>query len=285
MVRARTQGFALGAFNVDNQETLISIARAAAKYKAPLMIEITQGEVEAMGIQNVRDMVDNYNREYGIEMYINLDHSPTVESAVAAIEAGYEFIHIDISQSNKNATDKEIIDATKYVVEKAKLTGASVESEAHYFQGGSNVFTKAFDYEEVKKTFSTPKGVAKFVQETGIDTYAVAVGNLHGKYPVPKILDLDLLAQIRGAVDCNLSLHGGSGTPGHYFEGAIKIGVSKINVNSDMRYAYRKSLEKILAEHPDEYAIIKINQEIYDSVQAVVESKLVYYNAAGKALA
>lgn len=285
VTRAREQKFALGAFNIDNQETLVSIVRALQKHSAPALVEITDGEVKAMGLANVRDMVTNYKREMGVELYINLDHSPSVEEAKAGIDAGFEFIHIDISQSNHNASDEEIIAATKEVVEYAKKTGAIVESEAHYFGGSSNLHTETIDYEEVKKTFSTPEGVKEFVEATGIDTYAVAIGNLHGKYPVPKILDLELLQRIRGVVDCNLSLHGGSGTPGHYFEEAIKIGIQKININSDMRIAYRQTLEKILREHPDEVAILKINQEVYDAVQAVVEEKLSHYNSIGKAVA
>lgn len=98
MARAREQHFALGAFNLDNQETLIAVARAAAKKKAPVLVEISQGEVNALGLDNVRDMVDNYKAQYGIEIFINLDHSPSVEAAKAGIDAGFEFIHIDISQ-------------------------------------------------------------------------------------------------------------------------------------------------------------------------------------------
>lgn len=285
VLRAREQHFALGAFNIDNQETLVAVARAANKHNAPLLVEITDGEVKAMGLANVRDMVTNYRREFGVEMYINLDHSPSVEEAKAGIDAGFEFIHIDISQSNHDATDEEIIAATKEVVDYAKNTGALVESEAHYFAGSSNLHTETIDYEEVKKTFSTPEGVRSFVEATGVDTYAVAVGNLHGKYPVPKVLDLELLKRIRNSVDCNLSLHGGSGTPGHFFEKAVNTGVQKININSDMRIAYRTALEKVLREHPDEVAILKINQEVYDAVQAVVEEKLQYFNSIGKAVA
>lgn len=282
--RAHEQHFALGAFNIDNQETLVSIARAAQKHNAPLLVEITDGEVKAMGLANVRDMVTNYKREFGVEIYINLDHSPSVEEAKAGIDAGFEFIHIDVSQSNHNATDQEIIDATREVVEYAKKTGAIVESEAHYFAGSSNVHTETIDYDEVRKTFSTPEGVKAFAEATGIDTYAVAIGNLHGKYPVPKILDLELLQRIRNEVGCNLSLHGGSGTPGHYFEDAVKIGVQKVNINSDMRIAYRSTLEKVLREHPDEVAILKINQEVYDAVEAVVAEKLTHFNSIGKAV-
>ena len=283
MSRARSEHFALGAFNLDDQETLIAVARAAKNKKSPVLVEVSKGEVDAIGLENVRDMVDNYKAEYGLEIYINLDHSPSVADAIAGIEAGFEFIHIDISQAKHDATEEEIIAETIKVVEAAKLTGALVESEPHYFGGGSNVFTQNIDYEEVKKTFSTPEHAKAFVSATGIDTYAAAIGNLHGKYPVPKILDLELLQRIRSATECNISLHGGSDTPGHYFVDAVRIGVSKININSDMRFAYRKTLEKVLAENPTEFAVVKLMDKVIDAVQAVVESKIDMFNSAGKA--
>ena len=284
MQRTRSQGFAVGAFNIDNQETLIAVARAAQKLDSPVLVEVSDGEVRAMGLENVRDMVDNYKDEYGIEMFLNLDHSPSVEAAKKAIDAGYEFIHIDISQANHDATDEEIVLKTKEVVDYASFTGALVESEPHYFGGSSNVHDEAINYDEIRKTFSTPEGARAFVEATGIDTFAAAIGNLHGKYPVPKELDLELLRQIRSAIDCQISLHGGSGTPSHYFEEAAKIGVSKININSDMRYAFRKSLEKVLADNPDEYAIVKLMPEVYGAVQAVVEEKIQSFGSAGKAV-
>ncbi len=284
MQRTRHQGFAVGAFNIDNQETLIAIAKAAQKLQSPVLVEVSDGEVKAMGLENVRDLVDNYRDEYDIEMYINLDHSPTVEDCKRAIDAGYEFIHIDISQANKEANTEEIIKGTREVVEYAKFTGALVESEPHYFGGSSNLHKEAIDYEEIKKTFSTPQGSLDFVERTGIDTFAAAVGNLHGKYPVPKELDLALLQAIREAIPCQISLHGGSGTPLHYFEEAARIGVSKININSDMRFVFRKTLEKVLADNPDEYAIVKLMPEVYSAVQTVVEEKILAFGSKGKAV-
>ena len=159
-----------------------------------MLVEVSQGEVDAIGLANLRDLVDNYRAELGIEMYVNLDHSPSVEAAKAGIDAGFEFIHIDLSQAKRDATDDEIIAATREVVAYARTTGALVESEPHYFGGSSNVHTEDIDYEEIRKTFSTPEGARAFVDATGIDTFAAAVGNLHGRYPVPKQLDLELLA-------------------------------------------------------------------------------------------
>ena len=282
MARSRSEHFAVGAFNIDNQETLIAIARGAAKKNAPVIIQLSKGEVDAIGYQNARCLVDNYKEEYGVEMYINLDHSPTVEDAIKGIDAGFEFIHIDISQANKDATVDEIIEGTKKVVEYAKFTGALVESEPHYFGGSSNVHEESIDYEEIKKTFSTPEGARDFVERTGIDTFAAAVGNLHGSYPVPKELDLGLLQQVRDAIPCQISLHGGSGTPGHFFEEAAKIGVSKVNINSDMRKVFRDTLVQILTDNPEEYAVVKLMGQVIDAVQVVVESKIDVFNSAGK---
>jgi fructose-bisphosphate aldolase class II len=281
--KARMEHFALGAFNLDNQETLIAVARAAARKKAPVLVEVSKGEVDALGLDNIRDMVDNYKAEFAIEMYVNLDHSPSVEDAIQGIEAGFECIHIDISQADHDATDQDIIYKTKQVVDAAKLTGALVEAEPHYFGGSSNLHLEAINMEEIRKTFSTPEGAKAFVEATGIDTFAAAIGNLHGLYQVPKTLDLELLAKIRQAIECNISLHGGSGTPPHYFIEAVKIGITKININSDMRVVYRQTLEKVLSENKTEYAVIKLMDTVITAVQSVVESKIDMFNSSGKA--
>ncbi len=282
--RAKHEHFALGAFNIDDQATLRAVCQAARKKNAPILVEASQGEVDSMGLDNIRDMVDNFKRAYGIEIYINLDHSPSVEACKAGIDAGFEFIHIDISQANHDATEEAIIAATREVVDYAKFTGALVESEPHYFGGSSNLHSEKIDYDEIKKTFSTPEGSADFVTATGIDTFAAAIGNLHGKYPVPKKLDLELLKIIRDAIPCHISLHGGSGTPGHYFKTAVEIGVTKININSDMRVAYRDTLVEQLKANPHEYAVVKLMDKVIDSVCEVVESKIDVFNSAGKAI-
>ena len=285
MATARVEKWAFGAFNLDDEPTLKAVALAAKAKNAPVLVEVSAGEVSDIGIENVRDMVDNFRYEYGVEMYINLDHSPSVADAKKGIDAGYEFIHIDVSQANHEATDEEIIAATREVVDYARFTGAIVESEPHYFGGSSNLHTETIDYDEIKKTFSTPSGAKAFVEATGVDTFAAAVGNLHGKYPVPKKLNLELLQLIRNTIDCNISLHGGSGTPGHFFESAVAIGVTKVNINSDMRIAYRRALEKALADNEAEYSVAKlINKYVVPEVQKVVEEKLSTFNSSGKAL-
>lgn len=283
--RSRDQHFSVGAFNMDNQDVLIAISRAAQKMKSPVLVEVTHDEVTAIGIQNVRDLVENCKREYGIEMYINLDHGRSVEVSKQAIDVGFEFIHIDISQVNHDASMDEIIEKTREVVEYAKITGAVVEGEPHYFGGSSNVHKEDIDYEEIKKYFTKPEEAKSFIEETGVDIFAAAIGNLHGKYPVPKILDIELLKQIRATIPDRacLSLHGGSGTPLNYFGEAAQNGISKVNINSDLRYTYRTNLEKVLAENPDQFAVVKIMEPVRQALQAVVEEKIVALGSAGKA--
>ena len=285
MQRSCDQNFSIGAFNMDNQDVLIAISRAAKKLNSPVLVEVTHDEITAIGIQNVRDLVDNYKAEYGIEMYVNLDHGRSVEVSKRAIDAGFEFVHIDISQANHDASDEEIISQTREVVEYAKHTGAIVEGEPHYFGGSSNVHSENIDYEEIKKFFTKPEEASTFIEKTGIDIYAVAIGNLHGKYPVPKILDIELLKQIRNEVQSRvyLSLHGGSDTPLHYFGEAAQNGISKVNVNSDLRYTYRTNLEKVLADNPDQFAVVKIMEPVRKEVQAVVEEKIVALGSVNKA--
>ncbi len=281
--RSKAEKFAFGSFNADNQETIKAIAQAAAAKKSPALVEVSDGEVRAIGLANLRDMIDNYKAELGVELYLHLDHSPSVEAAKAGVDAGFESIHIDLSQAKKDASVEEITAAAKEVVDYAKKTGAIVESEPHYFGGGSNVFKEAFDYEEIKKFFTKPEEAKTFCANTGIDTYAVAIGNLHGLYPVPKQLDISLLRQIRSSLDCYLSLHGGSGTPEDQFKAAAANGINKININSELRKAFRTTLEEQLKAKPDEFAVVKLIDKVIAAVQAVVEGKMDIFGSSGKA--
>ncbi len=113
MLRAHQQKFAVGAFNIDSQDILISVIKAAAELRAPVIINLSEAEVEAIGLENARDLVDNYKEQYGVEAYLNLDHGPSVRLAKEAIDAGFEFVHIDISQHDHGASLEEIIKKSK----------------------------------------------------------------------------------------------------------------------------------------------------------------------------
>jgi fructose-bisphosphate aldolase, class II len=281
MARSRAEGFAVGAFNVDNLETLLAVARAAQATAAPAFIEASASEVAVLGLANLRGIVDNLIDELGVELYLNLDHAPSVDAAVAAIDAGFELVHIDISQADHHAADATVVAATRTVVAHARTTGALVEGELRYLRGSSTLHRLPPDPEAVAASLSSPDSARAFIDATGIDTFAVGIGNLHGLYSQPKTLDLDLLAQIRAAVDAYLSLHGGSGTPDHTYAAAARGGISKINVNSELRYTYRTALEREFAAHPHEFATVKLVGPVIDALQAVVEAKITAFGSAG----
>lgn len=284
MLRAHQQKFAVGAFNIDSQDILISVLKAARELNAPVIINLSESEAEEIGLENARDLVDNYKEEFKVEAYLNLDHGPSVRLAKEAIDLGFEFVHIDISQADHGASLDEIIQKTKQVAEYARFTGAVVESEMHYFAGSSNLHDEEVDYDEIKKTFSDPKSSLEFVHATDIDIFAASVGNLHGSYKAPKQLDLTLLGSVCDALPCSVSLHGGSGTPLFYFEEAAKIGVSKININTDVRVAHRRALEQALKDNPEEYSVMKLMKKVEETTQKVVEEKIKAFGSEGKAL-
>jgi fructose/tagatose bisphosphate aldolase len=230
IARSRVERFAVGAFNADKPETLRAICRAAQAPVAPVLIEVSQ-PVDVFGLENARDVLDNEIDALGIEAYFNFDHAPTVSTAMSAINASFEFVHLDLFQCDPEATGDDVIDATREVVAHAQETGALVEGEPRSLTGSSTLHPDHVDLAAVEASLTTPEQARTFVDATGIDTLAVGIGNVHGRHPAPKRLDLHLLARLRGAVDVNLSLHGGSGARYAVYRGVARGGVSKININ------------------------------------------------------
>jgi fructose-bisphosphate aldolase class II len=285
MARARAERFAVGAFNADSVETVRAICRAAHTMRAPVLIEVSHAEAALIGVANLRAVVDNEVAELGIEAYLNLDHAPTVDAAVAGIEAEFEFVHLDVSQDAPEASNEQIVSTTRHVVRYARLTGALVEGEQRHFAGASTVHGGAADRDAIVSSLSSPGGARAFVDATGIDTLAVGIGNVHGRYPMPTRLNVELLGRIRDAVgpNVNLSLHGGSQIPPYVARASILAGINKVNVNSDLRYAFRSTLEAQLAAHPDEYSATQLFGPVVEAVQHVVEFKIATFGSANKA--
>jgi fructose/tagatose bisphosphate aldolase len=156
-----------------------------------------------------------------------------------------------------------------------------VESELRGFAGSSTVHHTPIERRQVASTLTDPAQARSFVEMTGVDTFAVAIGNLHGRYPTPPHLDLSLLARLRANLDVNLSLHGGSGIPDKELRAAVAGGISKINVNTDLRYTYRSTLQRQLDAHPDEYAVVKLMSPVIDAVQAVAQARIGVFGSEG----
>lgn len=278
--RAQSEGFAVGAFNAANIETVKAIVTAANKLRAPVIIESSSGETKYFGAENLADVVKNYSEEFDLPIFVNLDHAPTEEDVDAGIEAGYELIHFDGSALPL----EENLEITKRVVDKAHAKGLLVEAEIDQIGGGSSKHADQTPEEALKDHVYTPVDkLAEFVRESGIDTLAASFGNLHGVYKSAKNLDFERLAAIRAAVSCFLSMHGGSDIPDDQVRRAIEVGkIVKINVNTEMRLAFRESLEMQLGDS-DEVAAYKLMEPVIGAVEEVVEAKIKLFGSAGKA--
>ena len=280
-LKAQTGGWAIGAFNVDNLEILNAICMAGQRKNSPVMLEFSPGEVGYFGIDNVVDIVENAKEHFGIPILLNLDHAKKVEDCLAAVEKGFDDVHFDGSE----LSFEENVEATKKVVEAARAKGLLVEGEIDKLAGSSEVHTTDVDLEDLKKSYTDPQKAAKFVAETGVDIFAAVFGNVHGTFTNQPDLDFELLRQIREALPATfLSMHGGSGIGAEQVREAIKVGkIVKINVNTELRQAFRDALSLELGENPNEYAYYKLTPDMVAAVAAVVEGKIEVFGSAGKA--
>lgn len=278
--KAKEEKFAIGAFNVGNLETFKAIVQAAANKKSPVIIESSPGETSWMGADNMVDLAKNFSQDFGIPVLVNLDHSETLEDCAKAIEVGYELIHFDGSKLPL----EQNLEIAKKVVEMAHQKGLTVEGEMDHITGSSEVHQGSAADEAAKGQFSDPERAKKFVEDTGIDIFAAFFGNVHGVFAGGgENLHLDILEGIAAALpNTFFSLHGGSGIPDDQVQEAIKRGIVKVNINTEMRQAFRDSLEKTLDKNPDEYAMYKIEPEVLEAVQKIVEHKIDIFGSINK---
>ncbi len=279
--RAKKEGFAIGAFNAGSMETLKAIVGAAKKLASPVIIEASHGEIEYFGIKEFVGVCRALEQSHGVPIIINLDHAPDYDSCVAAIVAGFDYVHFDGSKLSFS----ENVGIARKVVAEAHPREILVEGEIDAIAGSSADHRGEHSTDEIKNAkFTDPEKAAGFVQNTGVDTFASFVGNAHGLYSGQKVLNLDLLKKISQAIpETFLSLHGGSGISAENITAAIKLGVVKINVNSELRVAFRDKLKEVL-DRPEEneVAIYKIMPEAIAAVQEIVEAKINLFGSAGK---
>ncbi len=277
--KAHQQKYAIGAFNAANLETIKAIVQAADHLRSPVIIESSSGETDYIGAENLVDVVENYRQQYQLPILVNLDHSPSEEAADIGINAGYDLIHIDTSEL---PYDQNLQIVTR-VAQKAHAKNLLVEAEVDHITGSSNFHQEGIETQQQQGHYTNPDQALDFVARTGIDTFASFVGNVHGLYlNQPKTLNIPLLQQIAGKVKCFLSLHGGSGIPDGQIQAAISAGIVKININSELRLAYRDSLKQALSQ-TEELAIYKITPPAIATVQKIVEQKILLFGSAGKA--
>lgn len=258
--KARSEKYAIGAFNTNNLEVTKAICAAAKECNAPVIIQVTPGAIEYAGLEEIFDIVKNEIEQTGIEAAIHLDHAKDFETIREAIEVGFRSVMIDGS----SLSFEENVALTKKVVDFAHQKNVSVEGEI------GTLGKEGEDNSETNSNYSKPDEVVKFVELTGIDAVAVSVGNMHGA-PEGEKLNLELLGEIASKVSVPLVLHGSSGLSEEDIMGAREIGVTKINVDTAIRQEFIDSLQDI-PEGTDDYR--DIFQRSMEAIKSLVSEKI-----------
>jgi len=276
--KAQKEKWAIGQFNFSNLEILKAIVGAAKKLKAPVIVGISEGESRFLGMRQAVALVKSHQKE-GLPVFLNLDHGQTLDYIKKVIDSGFDAIHFDGSKLPL----KENIKRTKKVLSLARKSGLLIEGEVGALgTESSKLYKKAFKIEE--KNLTDPKEAAKFVKETGVDTLAVNIGTFHGievSGKNPKIR-IDRLREIKRATKTPLVLHGGSGTSEKDIKAAIKEGVVKININTELRVAYTNTLKKIMKGKSQEVVPYKYLSVVIKAVEKVVAEKIKLFGSANK---
>jgi len=278
LAKAKHQGYAIGAFNAANLETLKAIVNAANQLRSPVIIESSPNETEYIGIDNMVDLVENYRERYKLPILLNLDHGQTEEQVIDAINAGYDLIHFDGSLLDY----QENVEKTSQIAKQAHSRNLLVEAEINHITGSSNFHETKVEEAQQSGQYTDPDQAADFVNRTNVDTLTVFIGNVHGVFQNSPLLDIERLKGINRKVDCWLSLHGGSGIADEQIKAAIQSGIVKININTDLRLAFKQALLKSL-QQSDEAAIYKLTPPAIEAMQKVVEAKIQLFGSVGKA--
>lgn len=276
---AEKKGLAIGHFNISDIGTLKAVAEAARELNAPVIIGTSEGEREFIDVHEAVALIKSLREEHEQEIFINADHTHSLEKAKEAVEAGYDAILFDGGKLSLEENIKQTKEVVQYVKSKSASwrTDILVEGELGYIGASSEILKEIPRGAAVKKAdLTTSEEAARFVKETGVDLLAPAVGNIHGMLENasnPR-LDIERISQIREAAGVPLVLHGGSGITDEDFVMAIKAGISVIHISTELRLAWRKGVERGLKEKPEEIAPYKIMAPAIETIKKIVYNRL-----------
>lgn len=276
---ARDKKVAVGHFNISNLEALWGIFNAAKSLNVPVIIGVSEGERDFVGVQQAAALVKSIREEYNYPIYLNADHTYSFERVKEAIDAGFDSVIVD----GAKLSFEENVAMTKQCVEYARSTGREVlvEAELGYIGQSSKILDALPEGVMLdEKSLTDPAKAKEFVDLTGVDMLAPAVGNFHGmlKGGVDPKLNIERVKAIEDAVGIPLVLHGGSGNSESDFKQAIANGIAIVHINTEIRVAYVNAVKKSLQDHPDEVAPYKVLKPAIQAVQDVVTAKLKQFN-------
>lgn len=255
------EGSAILAANFYNFETLAGILMAAKLRNRPLILQLSESSIQYLGLDIAANMARTALKSFGVEGWLHLDHGSSVEIAHRCLDAGFDSVMIDASEKSF----EENVRITSEVVEIATGYNANVEAELGYVAKLGQV--------QVVSQYTQPEEAKRFVDATGIHALAIAIGSAHGFYKETPKLQLDLLSRIHAATPVALVLHGSSGIPDDQLKEAIARGISKVNLATETKNIFMKTLQKILRDN-EEIDLRKVFPKATDSVVKLISEKL-----------
>lgn len=275
LLDAQKNKYAVGAFNVNNMEIIQAIIDAAEELNSPVIIQASQGGIKYAGIEYIANLGKLAGRNSKVPVALHLDHGTDFDQVMLCIRHGFTSVMIDGSRFPL----EENIAITKKVVDIAHAVGVTVEAELGKIGGTEDHITVS----EKDATFTDPLEAKRFVEETGVDYLAVAVGTAHGVYKGEPKLDYDRIKAIREVVDIPLVLHGSSGVPAESLQKAISLGISKINIDTDIRAAFADAVKDFVGDNPDEIDPRKILGPATKAMKEIIKEKMEIFGSAGRA--
>jgi fructose-bisphosphate aldolase class II len=277
--QTQANGVAVGHFNIADLVLLKAVFASAQELKVPVVVGASEGEREFIGVRQIAALVRSVREEFDFPIFLNADHTHSLAKALEAAKAGFDAIVFDLSA----LPFEENIRQTKDAVEALKTINPAilVEGEIGDIGTGSEIHEAAPD---LSKGLTSPEEARQYVESTGVDILAPAVGNMHGMLKsmvlgdVRKRLDIARIAQIKSAARVPLTLHGGSGTDDEDLRKAIAAGINIVHINTELRVAWRRGLEDGLVKQPDEVVPYKILPFAVEQVRQVARSRLRLFN-------
>lgn len=272
---AKRGNYAIGHFNVSDSEQLRAVFNAAKELQAPVIIGVSEGERDFIGVRQIVALVKSLREEHNYPLFLNADHSYSFERVKQAIDAGFDAVIFD---GNK-VTPEENLAITKQCVEYARSVNPNILVEAEL--GNIGMSSKLLDeipegVEITDDKLTKPDELKAFVGATGVDLVAPAVGNLHGMLTSGKEpkLNIERIKELAEASVVPLVLHGGSGSSDDDFKQAIAAGIRIVHINTEIRLAYRKGIEAGLAQDAKEVAPYRFMAKGVEGVESVVRDRL-----------
>lgn len=272
---AEAGGYAVGAFNCNNMEIVQAIATAAQAERAPVIMQASQGAIKYAGIEYITAMASVAASLVDVPVALHLDHGTSFEQVMRCIRSGFSSVMIDGSKLPL----EDNIALTRQVVAAARPVGVSVEAELGKIGGTED----DIHVDDADVYFTDPDEARRFVEETGVDSLAVAIGTAHGRYKGEPKLDFARLEKIRSLVNIPIVLHGSSGVPDAAIREAVRLGVRKINIDTNIREAFVDRFREVIAANPDEIDPRKILGPAREAAVELIREKIRLFGSAGKA--